>query len=962
MKSPLLFTLKSFVVVCVLLPTSMHVHATHLRAGEIRAERLDCPGRTFRITVLVYTNPNSDALFGGDEDVLNFGDGHTMLVPVTRNTIRYDLDPEGRIATASFTVIHNYASVGSYWISYKEPNRNDGVLNMDQSVFTTFYIETLIKIDPYYGCNSSPKLNIPPVDRGCKGVAFFHNPGAYDNDGDSLSYEMKIPFSDRDKEVVHYRSPNDAKFYTNYSISNEDHNGTPTFKIDPLTGTLTWDAPGALGEYNIAFHIIEWRKIDGVWFSIGYVRRDMQIVIEDCDNSRPDLSIPSDTCVMAGTTLSAIIEGIDKDNNPVKIEAFSEIFNLAPAQSPAQYSPVPGADDFRNPPARTNFVWNTACLHVREQPYQVVFKVTDKPKRGPRLVTYKTWFITVVAPPPIWRDVRQNKPERSITLQWESYECLNAEKIQVWRKIEGTAYTPAHCETGMPSLGYTLITTLPLRNGDKSVVDYTDDGNGNGLVPGAAYCYRLVAVFPEPKGGESYVSKDTCVRPIPATVPIITHVSVEKTLPSNGEIRISWRSPFDADPSQYPRPYSYDVYRASGKIRSGDSLLIANHINDTTFIDNALNTRDYSYNYSVVAFDHNGRAVGSSRVASSVRLSSAPTSKEIVLHWEAAVPWSNQIVSFPNQHLIYRESENASEQDLVLIDSVDVTSKGFTFSDHGQHGALKAATTYCYRIMTRGGYGNPKITQPLENFSQIFCTQLGDTIAPCEPILQAQALDCDQYLQESGNCNPTRFSNTIFWSRSNDACNNDILGYKIYRANNMKGEFTYLENTGIIQDTFFIDRNITSFAYCYKIRAIDRSLNESTLSEAVCLDNCPYYELPNVFTPDGDGCNDRFTAYGGQVVTGKCPYDHDINQRCARFVQSVVFKVYNRWGEEVYAYTGSINDEQTIYIQWDGKDNHGHDLSSGVYYYVADVTFDVSSSNKVKKYKGWVHLLRGGSE
>jgi hypothetical protein len=947
------------------------LYATHLRAGEIIVERVNCPSLTFRITITVYTNTkNTTVLFGGDQDVLDFGDGTpTVLVPETPNTIRLDLNPDGSVATASFTTEHTYAGPGKYLISYREPNRNEGVLNMDNSVNTTFYIETLINIDPYFGCNNTPKLLIPPIDRGCKGVAFFHNPGAYDPDGDSLSYEMKVPFSDRNTEVVNYRDPNNAKFYTNFGSSNENANGPPTFAINPITGTITWDAPGAIGEYNIAFHVVEWRKIGGVWYPIGYVRRDMQIIIEDCKNERPDLIIPKDTCVVAGEQLKAIIKGTDPDNDPVKIEAFSEIFNFPTAQSPATYSPVPGPNDFRpsNPPAETTFIWNTECIHVKEQPYQVVFKITDNHANGPRLVTFKTWFIRVVGPAPKWDDINLNLANRSTTLKWDPYFCQNAETIQVWRKVDGSPFVPDNCQTGMPEgLGYQLIKTLPVKNGSTPVTSYVDNNGGKGLAAGAKYCYRLVAVFPLPKGGESYVSTDTCVGPILADVPVITHVTVDKTNLSSGQIRVSWRSPFDVNKVQFPPPYKYDVYRATGLVRGGDSTRIANNLSDTTYLDNGLNTEDNPYNYSIAAYDRDGKFVGTSAAASSVRLSAQSAVDQIELDWTAFVPWSNQIQTYPNKHLIYRGPEGASESDLVLIDSVDVSSTGFIYVDDGKHGQLQKDQTYCYRVLTRGGYGNPKIKEPLINFSQILCAQLGDTIPPCKPVLQAQFLDCDQYLNESGNCNPNQFSNTIFWEKVRDAdCDQNILGYKIYRSNRIDGEFEWLENAGIVTDTFFVDNTVTSFAYCYKISAVDRSLNESEQSDPVCNDNCPYYELPNVFTPDGDGCNDLFIAYGGQINSGevsKCPPVQDLSKRCARFVQSVVFRVYNRWGREVYNYEGKIGDERTIYIYWNGKDNNGTDLSTGVYYYIADVTFDIVSANKTKKYKGWVHILRGDSK
>jgi hypothetical protein len=72
--------------------------------------------------------------------------------------------------------------------------------------------------------------------------------------------------------------------------------------------------------------VIEWRFKNGQWVQLGYVRRDMQILVDDCDNERPDLILPPDTCVVAGTILDETIFGIDPDNDDVKIEAYSGDF------------------------------------------------------------------------------------------------------------------------------------------------------------------------------------------------------------------------------------------------------------------------------------------------------------------------------------------------------------------------------------------------------------------------------------------------------------------------------------------------------------------------------------------------------------------------------------------------------------------------------------------------------------
>lgn len=959
-----------FATTALLAISYYEAQATHLRAGEITVIRENCNSLQFTITITVYTNTGSSVLFGGrvgEEDILDFGDGVTMLVPETPNTPRPDLGPA--VGTASFTVTHTYPGPGIYTISYREPNRNEGVLNMDNSVNTRFYIETQIKVDPFLGCNNSPVLLIAPIDQACTGVAFQHNPGAYDPDGDSLSYELVTPFSDRGLPVVRYQDPSanePRNFYSDYGSGNETGDGTPTFSIDPREGTITWNAPGTAGEYNIAFVIREWREIPGQgWVEVGFVRRDMQILVNECDNERPDLIIPPDTCIEAGTTLSEIIYGIDPENHPVKIEAFSEILNFPPAQSPATISPTP---DFRpsNPPYQLNFEWNTVCNHVKEQPYQVVFKITDNPgNNGPKLVTFKTWNIKVVGPKPVWQSATVNPNERSAALDWEDYTCSNAQTMQIYRRVDSFPYTPDNCETGMPSfLGYELIGEVPV----SSASDFVDTNGGNGLAPGATYCYRLVAVFPEPKGGESYMSEEICIGPILADAPIITNVSVDKTDQVSGEISIKWREPFDADPSQFPPPYRYEVFRGTGFVGTPTEEVTTTPIDQLSIVDTGLNTTDEIYHYAVVAYDANGGFIDSSAVASSVRLDAQSDLKRIVVIWNAFVPWTNNSPTYP-LHSVYRGPEGSTEAELELIADVNVNVNGFVYADEGQHNnePLPDDQIFCYRVLTRGSYGNPEIDEPLLNYSQIVCAQPSDSIPPCQVALPVSVggPDCANY--SGTDCAKTVFSNRIEWTRPNEGtCQNDILSYNVYSATSQDG--TYVLRASGVRDLFFVDENLPSYARCYKVSAVDRSGNEGELSEPLCIDNCPYYELPNVFTPDGDaeGCNEVFSAYSDKsryVLPGEgggylCDANVTIDEsKCARFVDRVIFRVYNRWGKEVYSYQSGSED--SIYIDWDGRDNNGKELSGGVYYYVAEVTFvTIDPAKRNQTIKGWVHLLR----
>ena len=151
------------------------------------------------------------------------------------------------------------------------------------------------------GINNSPQLLNAPVDQGCVGRPFYHNPGAYDPDGDSLSYRLIPCKGTGGEEIPGYTFPQ-------YST---------LFDIDPVTGLLQWENPLMQGEYNVAILIEEWRQ--GV--KIGSVIRDMQILVNACDNHLPQISAVTDTCVLAGTSLQLMISASDPDGDQVTLEA-----------------------------------------------------------------------------------------------------------------------------------------------------------------------------------------------------------------------------------------------------------------------------------------------------------------------------------------------------------------------------------------------------------------------------------------------------------------------------------------------------------------------------------------------------------------------------------------------------------------------------------------------------------------
>ena len=401
---------------------------------------------------------------------------------------------------------------------------------------------------------------------------------------------------------------------------------------------------------------------------------------------------------------------------------------------------------------------------------------------------------------------------------------------------------------------------------------FSDDNNGEGLIQGMQYCYLITAIYPD--GSESFASNKTCNSLVPG-FPAILNVSVTKIGETDGSIFLSWAKPRNFDTLAAPGPYVFRIFRSTTQQPADfvviDSISTAD-LKDTTYVDQPLNTLVYPYYYMIKMYNNTpGRRFemrpGESEIASSLYIDITPGDNPLSLDIRKKAPWIN------SQYIIYRQNSSLG------YDSI-ATSDVNTFVDTG----LKNGVTYCYQVKSIGWRPIDNVVFNNSNMSHINCGTPVDVTPPCAPILNVTS-QCDSFM------------NVLRWTNPNRTCSNDVVRYNIYFSRDINTPPDSLTSTFSAVDTFYYHRMTegTLLAGCYTVEAVDSFENKSPRSNQMCVDDCIMYELPNVFSPNGDGINDLFVA-------------HNLND----VIQKVDMKIFNRWGQLVYE-----TDDPAI--NWDGS-------------------------------------------
>jgi gliding motility-associated-like protein len=904
---------------------SFTAYSTHNRSGQISYVRIapfysvvggtNVPLYKYHITVTKYTNDGTNATnFNPIQDrcvdTVYFGDNQFGVAQRTNGgspvcagcvpclcancgtLIVNDLDGY-KVKKNIYEIDHIFPAAGTYTIRSSDPDRNEGVHNMYQSGLQAFYIESVLVINNFTGSNSSPVFNVDPIDKACLYKLFTHNPGAYDAEHDSLSFRMSTPRGADGQTVLNY--------------SNPETQAGGTFNIHPTTGILTWNAPTIQAEYNIAFIVEEWRRnTSGNYLLIGSVLRDMQIVARACPTNDPPLVlVPIDTCVEAGTLVKKNIVVSDPNSgNTVTLSGYGGAFS-APQPVASLVNTVATVNSTSGNKFVAEFSWQTSCEHVSNQYYQTTFKAEDN-VFSQKLAYYTVYKIRVV--PPSVKNVSATPQGSSIKINWDLSSCNPASNpliaYKVYRKEGCEPFIPDPCQTSIPlSSGFKLIGRTT-----STISSFNDNNGGTGLVVGQDYSYLVTAVYKD--SSASYGSNFVCAK-LKRDVPILLNVNVLSTSTTAGSVRVRWERPLttpgNLDTEKFPGPYTLKLYY---KDITGYALIYTTTHNtiselETSFDHININTVVNSNEY-FIEFISGTLTVGSSQKATSVFLSLVPSDRRIDLSWTSKTPWKNY-------------SYKIFKKDLVTGTFNAVANTTLTsYSDlSGING-----TNYCYYVQSEGQYSDIAIERPLFNSSQEACATAIDLTPPVTPTLSIEA-DCPKG-QVQVNWNDIR----------SVAGSDDVQKYVLYYKPTIDANYEEIISVLSNEPRSFNKDDDNPFSGCYAIKAVDINGNQSALSQDFCIDNCPEFELPNIFSPNNDGANDFFKAIK------------------VRQIKEIDLSIVDRWGNPVY-------HTKNPSFQWDGISQASNKaVSEGTFFYVCNV-FEPRVNGITKRVlKGFVQVVR----
>lgn len=372
-----------------------------------------------------------------------------------------------------------------------------------------------------------------------------------------------------------------------------------------------------------------------------------------------------------------------------------------------------------------------------------------------------------------------------------------------------------------------------------------------------------------------------------------------------GKLAFNWQMPRQGFPVGVRNLSGFRVYR---KTNNQASQVIATLSSiDSVFVDSGL-VAGNKYTYVICPFDDQlGKEALSNKVVIDLGKKNTPDFlyiKSIVNNHESGLNEINVYADTTAETVSYSLFRSLLEQDKFMkVEQLDedLTSE-FIITDFSGNAAQ---TDYYYQVAAIDG---------------------------CQEIIGRSQIVKSIYLQ--GTKNVQDLINKLNWTNYEgfDTAGTDVDYYDLYRVTTGSDEellssepraFKYTDNLQTI--------DLVSGSVCYYVSAQEEEGNvfgfsEVSISNLLCLDYPPTVFLPNAFTPDGDGLNDRFLPFVNFID----PTDYEL-------------RIYDRTGIMIFQTTDPLEG-------WDGSGE-----SIGIF------AFQLTLSNargEALRYAGKVQLIR----
>ncbi len=162
-----------------------------------------------------------------------------------------------------------------------------------------FYVEAYLNRRPVAGGpainNNSPSFTLAPIPYYCANQPTTYSNGTVEIDGDSLNFSSITPMN---QSGCNFTTPSQCNYTSgSFNSTNNPFNTGNTFVVNPVNGSINF-TPNMVQTPTISIRVDEYRN--GVL--VGYVMRDIQMVILNCNAPNPVFTI--DTNSLSGGTLS----------------------------------------------------------------------------------------------------------------------------------------------------------------------------------------------------------------------------------------------------------------------------------------------------------------------------------------------------------------------------------------------------------------------------------------------------------------------------------------------------------------------------------------------------------------------------------------------------------------------------------------------------------------------------------